>query len=194
MEATADQIAQAIRIVKNGGLVIYPTDTAFAIGCRIDNPEAVDRLFSIRERPLTQATPVLVSSIDQALSYFIQPNDIVRRLMAQHWPGALTIISHCDSHVIYSPIRGGGNTIGLRQPNHETAHALIAGVGVPLLGPSANFHGKPTPYTFESLDPELCTLVDVVLPGVCSVGLASTVVDCTDEVPRVLRQGTITVE
>lgn len=187
------RITQAIKALQNGGVVIYPTDTAFAIGCRMDDTLAVDRLFSIRKRPLIQATPVLVSEASQALTYFDHPKDIVRHMMNKYWPGALTIVSACHKNLVYSPIRGDGENIGLRMPDHETALTLIARAGVPLLGPSANFHGLPTPYTFESLDPDLCKLVDVVVPGKCRVGIASTVVDVSGETPRIIRQGAVTL-
>lgn len=184
-------IEEAITIVKNGGIVIYPTDTAFGIGCRMDDKQAVDRLFAIRKRPRTQATPVLVASTEMALAYYLNPSEIVRHLMRKHWPGALTIITPCKKKLVYSPIRGGSNTIGLRMPNHETALELIRGVGVPILGPSANVHGHPTPYRFKDLDPDLIKLVDFVVPGTCSVGSVSTVVDCCLEPYRIIRQGAI---
>ena len=186
-----DRIKEAITIVREGGIVIYPTDTAFGIGCRIDDMQAVDRLFQIRRRPLTQPTPVLVSSIAMALPYLVSPTHVVRHLMETYWPGALTIVAPCQISKVYSPIRGGGRTIGVRQPDHPVAHALIAEVGVPILGPSANFHGEKTPYRFEDLDPALVKLVDMVVPGVCSVGEASTVVDCTREPYTILRQGAV---
>jgi len=186
-----ENIQKAIEIVKKGGIIIYPTDTAFGIGCRIDDRAAVDRLFSLRKRPVTQATPVLVSSIDMALAYFNRPSDIVRHFTKQYWPGALTIVAPCKKDLIYSPIRGGGNTIGLRMPNHETALAIIGAVGVPILGPSANFHGNPTPFRQEDLDPELVKLVDFVVPGECTLKQASTVVDCSVEPYRIIRQGAV---
>ena len=198
------KIQEAIQILKEGGIVIYPTDTAFGIGCRIDDAAAVDKLFSIRRRPTTQATPVLVESIAQALSYYDSPNDIVRRLMKTYWPGALTIIAKCKKNLILSPIRGGGEMVGLREPDHETALSLIRGVGVPILGPSANFHGEPTPYTFDSLDPELIKLVDYVVPGKYKAGLpseasakegnVSTVVDVAATPPKIIRQGAVTLQ
>lgn len=187
-----DQITErAIHILKEGGIVIYPTDTAFGIGCRVDDRQAVDRLFRLRRRPQTQATPVLVDSEEMALPYFATPSDIVRHLMRTHWPGALTIVAPCKKELIYSPIRGGGEALGVRMPNHEVALALIRGVGVPLLGPSANFHGKPTPYRQEDLDAKLVTLVDVVVPGICKLGQVSTVVDCSVEPYRIIRQGAV---
>lgn len=186
-------IVKAIKIVRDGGIVIYPTDTAFGIGCRIDRPDAVDRLFKLRKRPMIQAMPVLVSSIDMALPYFDAPSNIVRHLMKTYWPGALTIVAGCKKDLIYSPIRGGGDTIGLRMPNHETTLEIIKGVGVPILGSSANFHGAPTPYRFEDLDPELIKLVDGVLQGKSVVKQASTVVDCSVDPYRIIRQGAVRV-
>ncbi|MBI5619695.1 threonylcarbamoyl-AMP synthase [Candidatus Gottesmanbacteria bacterium] len=184
-------IQQAIQILKDGGIIIYPTDTAFGIGCRIDYHAAVDRLFKLRRRPLRQAMPVLVSSIEMALTYFDSPSDIVRRLMEDYWPGALTIVAPCRKELIYSPIRGSGQTAGLRMPNHDIPLKIIEAAGVPVLGPSANFHGAPTPYRVEDLDAELVRLVDLVVPGNCTVKQASTVVDCSIDPYRIIRQGAV---
>jgi len=190
---TDEHIARAVEVLRTGGIVIYPTDTAFGIGCRIDDHAAVDRLFALRKRPVTQATPVLVASVDMALAYYDSPNDIVRRLMQQYWPGAVTIIASCKPDLFYSPIRGGGQTIGLRMPDHPTALTIISGLGIPVIGTSANFHGEPTPYRFGDLDPELTTLVDYVVPGTCSVRQASTVADCTWGTVKIVRQGSVKI-
>jgi len=186
-----DIIQQAIDIIRDGGIVIYPTDTAFAIGCRVDRPRSVDRLYRIRGRSRRKAAPVLVSSHEMARGYYSSPSEIVRRLMDRYWPGALTIVAPCRKDLVYSPIRGGGDTIGLRMPDHDVARTLIAAVGVPILGPSANFHGKPTPFRLEDLDDELVKLVDAVVPGTCRFGVVSTVIDCTTSPPTILRRGAI---
>lgn len=186
-------VNEAIAVLIQGGIVMYPTDTAFGIGCRIDRPESVDRLFRLRRRPMTQAMPVLVDSKAIALAYFDHPNHIVRRFMKDYWPGALTIVAHCKKNLVYSPIRGGGDTIGLRMPDHKTALALIRGLGVPLLGPSANFHDDPTPYAFDDLSLELIKLVDFVIPGICTIKQASTVVDCSVDPHKIIRQGAVTL-
>lgn len=187
-------LTKAVKVVRDGGIIIYPTDTAFGIGCRIDRPDAVDRLFALRRRPRSQATPVLVGSQQMALAYYDSPSVIVRRLMEAYWPGALTIVWKCRLNAFSSPIRGGGQTVGLRMPNHKTALSIINAVGVPILGPSANFHGLPTPYAMEDLDPELMKLVDYVVPGVCTVKQASTVVDCMKEPYEIIRQGAVTIK
>ncbi len=185
---------KALDTFKNGGIVIFPTDTALGIGCRIDNVRAVDRLFAIRKRPVTHATPVLVSSRDMAITYYDSPSDIVRHLMNTYWPGALTIVAPCKKALVYSPIRGDGETVGLRMPNHMELFGIIDALGVPVIGTSANFSGGNTPYTQSDLDPELVKQVDFVLPGEGSGNRASTVIDCSGNHPVILRQGVVIVE
>ncbi|MFZ5845619.1 MAG: L-threonylcarbamoyladenylate synthase [Patescibacteria group bacterium] len=182
-------VKQAVEVLNRGGIIIYPTDTAFGIGCRIDCVASVNKLFRLRRRPATQAMPILVASPQMALPYLDHPSDIVRHLMDQYWPGALTIVAPGRVDLIYSPIRGGGKNIGVRMPNHETALAIIRSVGVPILGPSANFHGGPTPFHQEDLDQKLVVLVDFVVPGKCELGTVSTVVDCSVTPYRIIRQG-----
>ncbi|MCJ7826186.1 L-threonylcarbamoyladenylate synthase [Patescibacteria group bacterium] len=188
-----NELGRAIKVLKNGGIVIFPTDTAFGIGCRIDDEKAVDRLFEIRKRLRTQATPVLVSSIEQALPYLDSLSDIVRHFMKTYWPGALTIITPCDIDKIYSPIRGGGNTVGIRMPDHSDILTVIAAVGVPILGPSANIHGEKTPFSVDELDLRLVEQVDYVLPGTCTKRQVSTVVDCTTDPYTIRRQGMVRI-
>lgn len=190
-----EEIKQAIKILKEGGIVIFPTDTAFGIGCRIDDEEAIKRLFTIRKRPQTQATPVLVDTVKMAQE-FVQPipKDVVDRLIEPYWPGALTIILPCLTDKVPALVRGGGRTLGVRIPNHPTTRAIIQGVGVPILGPSANFHGEATLYSFESLSKELIQQVDFVVPGECTVKQASTVIDCSKSPWQIIRQGAVKIE
>ncbi len=184
-------VNKAIRVLRDGGIVIFPTDTAFGIGCRIDRHDAVDRLFSIRRRSISQAMPVLVSSMAMALAYLNTPSDIVRRLMKEYWPGALTIVAPCRENLVYSPIRGVTKNVGVRMPDHETTLSLIRGVGVPILGPSANFHGLPTPFRYEDLDKNLIARVDYVVTGISKAGNVSTVVDASVTPIRIIRQGAV---
>lgn len=186
---------QPIKILKEGGIVIYPTDTAYGIGCRIDDNKAIKRLFKIRRRPKIQATSVLVDSIATGEKYLTSPLPYnVRHLMEMYWPGALTIIYPCPIAKVPSLVRGSGTTLGLRMPNHDTALSLIKGIGVPLLGPSANFHGEVTPYSFEDLDKELIKLVDYVVVGQCKLRQASTVVDCSVSPWKILREGAVKID
>lgn len=185
---------QAIKILKEGGIVIYPTDTAFGIGCRIDNAQSVERLFEIRQRPVSQATPVLVNSIEMAQKYFLSPiDDNVRRLIKDYWPGPLTVVYKCKKDIIPPLVRGGTDTIGLRMPDHKVPLELIRSVSVPILGPSANFHGEPTPFEYSQLDRQLIKLVDYVIEGKCSAGNVSTVIDCSFEPWKIIRQGAVKI-
>ena len=189
-----DEIKQAITILNQGGIVIYPTDTAFGIGCRIDKKDSILRLFKLRRRPKSQATPVLVDSISMAEKYYRSPLAFnVRRLMRSHWPGALTIIYYCMKNLIPFPVRGDGQTLGIRMPDHQVALKLIKGTGVPLLGPSANFHNHKTPYSFKDLDKELIRNVDYVLKGKCKHRKTSTVIDCSKDEWQIVRQGAVKV-
>lgn len=184
-------IGRAITVLNAGGIIIFPTDTAFGIGCRIDRPESVEKVFEIRARPRTQAMPVLVRSNEQALAYWNHPSDIVRRLMNQYWPGALTIVAQCKTKLVYSPIRGGSETVGLRHPKHETLQRILDGVDVPIIGPSANIHGEATPYRLDDVNQELIQRVDFVVPGHCFAGQVSTVVDCSVTPFQIIRQGAV---
>lgn len=177
--------------IKNGGIIIFPTDTAFGIGCRLDDKDAVKRLFKLRRRPEKKPVPVLVDSIETAQKYLSPISNDVRHLMRSYWPGALTIIYPCLMKKIPPLVYGPGNTLGVRMPDHKLILSLIKKVGVPILGPSANFHGLPTPYKYEDLDENLLKLVDFVLPGVCNKGKVSTVVDCSQKPWRVIRYGAV---
>lgn len=189
------EIEKAVGILNEGGIVIFPTDTAFGIGCRIDNEESVERLFKIRKRPNDMAVPVLVNSIKMAKSYLENVDEKVLGLMNKYWPGALTIVLDCDKKLVHELVRGGGSTIGVRMPDHSDLLELISDVGVPILGPSANFHGESTPYLVEDLDPELIRLADYVLSGgTKETKNVSTVIDCTKDPWKMLRQGAIKID
>jgi L-threonylcarbamoyladenylate synthase len=95
---------------------------------------------------------------------------------------------------VSSFVRGGGSTLGVRIPNHPIALSLIKGVGVPILGPSANFHGEKTPYCFKDLDPNLIALVDYIVEGECIIKQPSTVIDCSIKPWKIIRQGAIKIK
>ncbi|HYM64870.1 MAG TPA: L-threonylcarbamoyladenylate synthase [Candidatus Sulfotelmatobacter sp.] len=188
------EIDKALSILNKGGIIIFPTDTAFGIGCRIDNEISIKKLFQIRKRPIIQATPVLVSSLEMARKYVKEiPKDVEDKLINVYWPGALTIILQARVDKVPKLVRGGGETVGIRMPNNKEVLGVIERAGVPILGPSANFHGKNTPYKMEDLDKDLVNLVDYVLKGECSLKSQSTVIDCTVYPWKILRKGAINI-
>ncbi|HVF69350.1 MAG TPA: L-threonylcarbamoyladenylate synthase [Xanthomonadales bacterium] len=202
------QQKETVNILKNGGIVIFPTDTAFGIGCRIDDEKAAGKLFEIRRRPETKATPVLVSGLEMAKNYWLDvPDIVVEKLIKPYWPGALTIVLPCKTEKVPDLVRGGGDTLGLRMPDSSLIQEIIKEVGVPIIGTSANFAGGPSPYKFEDLDPELVKLVDYVLQfnshprpdrGSMDSRLRgndniSTVIDCSTMPWKILRNGAIKI-
>lgn len=189
-----NQIDQAVEVLKGSGIVIFPTDTAIGIGCRIDRENAVKRLFRIRRRPKTKAVPVLFSSVDMVRKYVFKIPQDVENLMKKYWPGALTIILRCNRVKVPSLVRGGGQTLGVRIPNHKIILRIISSVGVPVLGPSANFSGENPPFKFEDLNPKLVNLVDYVLNTEASLaGNVSTVIDCSTKSWKVIREGAVKI-
>ncbi len=187
-------IKEATKIFKNGGIVIFPTDTAYGIGCRIDDEKAIRRLFEIRKRPETKATPVLFDSFKMVEDYVAQiPHEVREKLMEKYWPGALTIVLQSRIQKIPSLVRGGGNTLGVRIPDNGNLRKVIKEVGVPIIGTSANFAGEQTPYAFEDLDPALMKQVDFVLKGDVKLKNASTVIDCSIKPWKILRQGAVKI-
>ena len=181
---------KAIKIAKKGGIIIFPTDTAFGIGCRIDDEDSIKKLFFLRKRNMDKAMPVLVSSIQMAEKYVhITPD--ARRLMKRYWPGGLTLVLNTKSEMISNLARGGGQKLGVSIPGHLTTRKLIRGVGVPILGSSANFSGRQTPYRVSEIDSELIRMVDFVLSGRCSLGKSSTVIDVREKPWRLIRSGAV---
>ncbi|HRN95979.1 MAG TPA: L-threonylcarbamoyladenylate synthase [Candidatus Levybacteria bacterium] len=187
-----NDIQQTIDTLVGGGIVIFPTDTAFGIGCRIDDEKAVQRLFKIRKRAETKPAPVLVSSTAMAEKWVDIPSQKVRSLMKNYWPGGLTIILNSKNTRVSKLVKGGGNTLGVRMPDHADLLQIIEKIGVPIIGSSANFAGESTPYLYNDLSQELIQLVDFVLPGNTRGGTkASTVIDCTKEPFTILREGAV---
>lgn len=186
-----NRIQQAASILEQGGIVIFPTDTVYGIGCRIDFANSVDRLNKLLRRPHIQPLPVLVNSQEMAEKYLQPLSDKIYGLMNKYWPGGLTIVYYCRTRLVSKAVRGGGNTVGVRIPDHDIPQQLIEKVKVPLVGTSANFHGAKTPCKINDLDQNLLQMVDATVVGDCKLRQASTVIDCTQEPWRILRQGVV---
>lgn len=187
-------ITEAIEILKNGGIGIFPTDTVYGIGCRLDNEESLQRLFTIRNRPEEKAVLAVIDSIEMAQKYLLPiPEDVRTKLIDRYWPGGLTIVLPCDTEKVPSIARGGGWTLGIRQTNHPILLEVIKSLGVPLVAPSANFAGEPTPKTFAEVDKKLLNMVDCSIDGKCGGNIASTVIDCSVTPWKILREGAVQV-
>jgi L-threonylcarbamoyladenylate synthase len=189
------QTKKAIDMFNNGGIVIFPTDTAIGIGCRIDKDKAIKRLFEIRRRPKDKSLIVLVSSVEMAQKYLLPiPEDVKLKLINRFWPGELTIILQSRIGKVPSLVRGGKNTLGVRFPNNKMLAELIEQIGVPIVAPSANFSTEATPFRFEELNPELVKLSDYVLKGDVSLKKnVSTIINCTVAPWKIIREGAVKI-
>lgn len=182
---------RALEVLRRGGVLVYPTDTVYGVGCRIDQEAAVRRIYALKGRAPTEPLPVLLADPAQLDEYGTTISAAARRLAALHWPGALTIVVRRSTRMP-ALVAGGGGTIGLRVPGHPLPRALIRELGVPIVGTSANSHGAPPPLTAQQVVFDLGDRVDLVIDGGrASLGRESTVIDATVDPPRVLRQGAI---
>jgi len=185
-------IEKAVKIFNQGGIIIFPTDTVFGIGCRLDREGAIKRVFKIRNRPEKKAMLAVVDSIEMAQEYLQPvPYDVRVKLMEKYWPGGLTIILPCKTEKVPAIARGGGSTLGVRQTNQPLLLEILKTIKVPLIAPSANFAGEKTPIKFSDLDPKLISLVDFVLPGESLGQKPSTIVDCSQNPWEIIRKGKI---
>ncbi len=185
---------RAIDALAFGQVVVFPTDTVYGIGCRIDDEQAVRRLFEIKQRPSTNPVPVLLASADQLAEYAQAVPKAARQLIERFWPGPLTIVVYRSARVP-ALVAGGGETVAVRVPNHPLPRALVQTLGVPIVGTSANSHGMPAPVTAQQVIYDLGDRVDLVLDGGRTLlGVESTVVDVTGPAPRIVRVGAIPAE
>lgn len=186
------EIKKAIEILEQGGIGIFPTDTAYGLGCKIDDEYSVNKLYKIMKRPKDKATPVLFDSKLRVSNYLMSFDSNLEKLMEKYWPGALTIVYPCIKSKVPELVRGGGSNLGVRVPKNEIVNSLINGVNKPILGSSANFLGENTPFTYKALDKSLVKLVDFVIEG-NTKGLeqSSTVINCSAHPWKIIRQGEI---
>lgn len=187
------QIETAAAILRQGGVVAFPTETVYGLGADASNPAAVRRIFKIKGRPADH--PLIVHLADQSqLSHWAREVPDAARLLASHfWPGPLTLILPRSQHVS-DIVTGGQDTVGLRVPSHPVALALLRAMGpaAALAAPSANRYGRISPTTAEHVREELGDTVDMILDGgPCQVGLESTIVSFIGDTITVLRPGGI---
>jgi len=198
---TADVIAKAAQALKDGHLVAFPTETVYGLGADSQSAEAVTKIYKAKGRPADHPLIVHVSSMDALGEWASDMPEYAIALAREFWPGPMTLVVK-RSELAKDFVTGGQDTVGIRVPEHVVALALlqeferIGGRGV--AAPSANRFGAVSPTTASAVEDELAEFLsedDLVLDGGASqVGVESTIIDCTGELPRVLRLGAVTVE
>ena len=185
------QVARGISILKRGGIVAFPTDTVYGLGACVNLHQAVERVYQVKERPRDMALSLLLAHVLQ-ISEVAEPVPPIAWLLAHNFlPGALTIVLH-KSNSVPDIITGGGITVAVRIPAHPIPVALAGGLGIPIVGTSANLSGKPSALTADEVYSQFGDKIDLVIDGGrCPGGRESTVVDVTGERLVVLREGAI---
>lgn len=185
------QIKRAIEILKSGGIVAFPTDTVYGLGGNPFIPEAVERIYNVKRRSRSLPLPLLLAEQSDIIKAAAEIPDSALCLVEHFLPGGLTLVLKSSAWVP-GTIKAGGDTVAVRIPNHHIPIALIRGLGLPLVGTSANISGKPSPVTAGEVNEQLGGLIDMVVDGGrCPGHLESTVIDATVEPPAILREGAV---
>ncbi len=189
-------LAEAARVLREGGLVAFPTETVYGLGGRGLDSSAIARIFVAKGRPTTHPLILHVADEAQARGVAAEWSARASRLAQAFWPGPLTLVVPRASHVP-AAVAGGGteSSIAVRVPSHPVARGLIAALGEPIAAPSANRYQSLSPTTAEHVRKSLSGAVDLILDGgPCIAGIESTVVDVRGDRARVLRPGALGVE
>lgn len=188
-----DGVEEGARIIRNGGLVVFPTETVYGLGANAFDEKAVQSIFKAKGRPQDNPLIVHISSLQQVDEIAVDVPDAFYRLAERFMPGPLTVILKKSDKIPFA-VTAGGDTVGVRMPDNVYARQLIA-ESFPLAAPSANRskHISPTTaqHVFEDLDGEVELILD---DGPCRVGIESTVLDMTSDVPTILRPGAVTAD
>lgn len=192
---TYPQIVEAARILAKNEVVALPTETVYGLGGNAENDEAVAKIFAAKGRPSDNPLIIHIANLNQLSNIAQEIPELAKRLMDAFWPGPLTLIFNKKKGKLSELATAGLSTVAVRMPNHPVALALIEAANLPIAAPSANLSGRPSPTTaqhvHDDLDGRIAGIVD---GGPTGVGVESTVVDCTGNIPVILRPGGITKE
>jgi len=200
-DCTQEAINKAAEALIDSHLVAFPTETVYGLGADANNSKAVARIYEVKARPPDHPLIVHISSINQMSKWAIDIPDYAITLARKFWPGPMTLVLK-RSNLAKNFITGGQENVGLRVPSHSLALALLTqfeslgGEGV--AAPSANRFGAVSPTTALAVDEEIGRNLndkDLILDGgACIIGLESTIIDCTKELPSILRNGAVTIK
>lgn len=190
--ATPETIAEAAWLIRSGAVIVYPTDTVYGVGADATNRDAIERLLRLKQRPPGKPLPVLVPDIATARR-IARFDARAERLADVFWPGALSLVLALNPGANLAPgVTAGGATVGLRVPDHPVALALLRNAGCPLAGPSANPAGADSPSDVHAIAAGLGEGVAMILDaGPSPGGAASTVLDLSAPLARILRPGAV---
>lgn len=187
-----DLIQQVAGVVRAGGVLIFPTDTVYGIGCNVYDEDAVERVFEIKGRDADKAMPVLVGDTEQAEALAADMPEAAITLMEKFWPGPLTIVVK-KAEDVPEIVTGGAPTVGIRVPDSEICRVLIQ-QSMPIVAPSANRQGVKPPAELAEVDAAILDAVDLGIASGRAVGVPSTVVEVNSRGLKLIREGSITLK
>ena len=190
----SDAIARAGEILKKGGLVAFPTETVYGLGGDATNPDASHKIYSAKGRPSDNPLIVHITNMKALEEMVTEVPQTAYALAERFWPGPLTMIFQKNDRIPYETT-GGMDTVAVRMPSDPIARALIDASTGYIAAPSANTSGRPSPTQAEHVSQDLSGKIDMIIDGgPVNIGLESTIVDLTEDVPMILRPGYITLE
>lgn len=185
---------EAVKLIKDGDVVVFPTETVYGLGANAFDASAVRKIFQAKGRPMDNPLIVHIADISQIDGLAKNVTPAARKVMEKFMPGPITVIVE-KSDLIPDEVSAGLRTVGIRFPSHPVAKTFIKACGVPIAAPSANTSTKISPTTAEHVFEDMNGKVPLILQGgSCQVGIESTIVDMTTDIPTVLRPGAITPE
>ena len=188
------KLKEPAKIIKDGGIVVFPTETVYGIGVNGLNKNALKKLYEVKQRPLNKPISLLVNSIEMINQLTKNITKLEYALMKEFFPGPLTIILQ-KKDIVPDILTANSDTVGIRMPSNKIALELIKYAGVPIATPSANLSGKPTGTNFKDIIKDFDGKADYFIDGkISKTGFASTIIKVTDGIPNILRQGPITEE
>ena len=192
IEADYKAIEEGASLIRNGELVAFPTETVYGLGANALDARAVDKIYEAKGRPGDNPLIVHIADFDDVKLLVKELAGTAEKLMEAFWPGPLTLILK-KSSIVPDRTTGGLNTVAVRMPDNPIALALIRESKLPIAAPSANRSGRPSPTEARHVAEDLMGRIPMILDGgPCSVGVESTVLDITGEIPNILRPGGIT--
>lgn len=185
---------EASQVLHRGGMVAFPTETVYGLGADALDEKASAKIYAAKGRPSDNPLIVHISDIEQLDKLVCEIPDNAKKLMDAFWPGPMTLIFK-KSGLVPDGTTGGLDTVAVRMPSHKAALELIRTSGVAIAAPSANTSGRPSPTTAAHVADDLSGKIDMIIDGgAVGIGIESTIVDVTSEIPMVLRPGYITME
>ena len=189
-----EELKEAASILRSGGLVAFPTETVYGLGGNALDEDAARKIYAAKGRPSDNPLIAHVSCVEEVAPLVKEIPEAGRKLMEAFWPGPLTMIFPKSDKVPYGTT-GGLDTVAIRMPDDPVANRLIALAGVPVAAPSANTSGRPSPTTADHVWQDMNGRIEMIIDGgPVGIGVESTIVDVSSEVPAVLRPGAITME